>query len=78
VFGRLIGGWLMDGMEGAARSLGFCCYFLGSFLRFAFRQKRCGSLQRRDFYGKGFGWTFICLNTSPVTTTDRRFSKVSE
>src|SRR5438876_9545176 len=31
VFGRLIGGWLMDDMEGRySFMLGFCCYFLGS------------------------------------------------
>jgi MFS family permease len=65
VFGRLIGGWLMDAMEGRfAFMLGFCCYFLGSFLAIRVSPEQlwiayCAAI----LYGTGFGWTFICLNT---------------
>jgi MFS family permease len=65
VFGRLIGGWLMDGMEGRyAFMLGFCCYFLGSFLAIRVSPEAlwiayCAAI----LYGTGFGWTFICLST---------------
>jgi MFS family permease len=65
VFGRLIGGWLMDAMEGRyAFMLGFCCYFLGSFL--AIRASPEGlwvAYSAAILYGTGFGWTFICLTT---------------
>src|ERR1700674_1202773 len=65
VFGRLIGGWLMDGMEGRyAFMLGLCCYFLGSFL--AIRVSPAAlwiAYSAAILYGTGFGWSFICLNT---------------
>ena len=65
VFGRLIGGWLMDGMEGRyAFMLGFCCYFLGSFLAVRVSPDGLGiAYLAAILYGTGFGWTFICLNT---------------
>ena len=55
----------MDAIEGRfAFMLGFCCYFLGSFL--AIRVSP-GALwiaySAAILYGIGFGWTFICLNT---------------
>ena len=65
VFGRLIGGWLMDRMVARyAFMLGLCLYFLGSFL--AIRVSP-GALwiaySAAMLYGVAFGWTFICLNT---------------
>src|SRR6266446_6371459 len=65
VFGRLIGGWLMDGMEGRyAFMLGFCCYFLGSFLAIRVSPEALRiAYSAAILYGTGFGWTFICLNT---------------
>jgi len=65
VFGRLIGGWLMDAMEGRyAFMLGFCCYFLGSFLAIRVSPNTLWvAYSAAIFYGTGFGWTFICLNT---------------
>ena len=65
VFGRLIGGWLMDGMEGRyAFMLGFCCYFLGSFLAIRVSPEALRiAYGAAILYGTGFGWTFICLNT---------------
>jgi len=65
VFGRLIGGWLMDAMEGRyAFMLGFCCYFLGSFLAIRVSPEALWiAYTAAILYGTGFGWTFICLNT---------------
>ena len=65
VFGRLIGGWLMDGMEGRyAFMLGFCCYFLGSFLAIRVSPEALWiAYAAAILYGTGFGWTFICFNT---------------
>ena len=65
VFGRLIGGLLMDAMEGRyAFMLGFCCYFLGSFLAIRVSPEALWiAYSAAILYGTGFGWTFICLNT---------------
>ena len=65
VFGRLIGGWLMDAMEGRyAFMLGFFCYFLGSFLAIRVSPEALWiAYSAAMLYGTGFGWTFICLNT---------------
>ncbi len=65
VFGRLIGGWLMDAMEGRfAFMLGFFCYFLGSFLAIRVSPEALWiAYSAAILYGTGFGWTFICLNT---------------
>jgi MFS family permease len=62
VFGRLIGGWLMDVMEGRyAFLLGFCSYFLGSFLAIRVSPEALWIAYRAAIlYGTGFGWTF-CL-----------------
>lgn len=77
VFGRLIGGWLMDLMVARyAFILGLCCYFLGSFL--AVRVSP-GALRiaynSAMLYGIGFGWSFICLNT---VTGLLRSSRISQ
>ena len=65
VFGRLIGGWLMDAMEGRyAFMLGFCCYFLGSFLAIRVSPEAIWiAYSAAVLYGTGFGWTFICMTT---------------
>jgi MFS family permease len=65
VFGRLIGGWLMDGIEGRyAFMLGLCCYFLGSFLAIRVSPEELWiAYSAAILYGTGFGWTFICMST---------------
>ena len=65
VFGRLIGGWLMDAIEGRyAFMLGFCCYFVGSFLAIRVSPEALWiAYTAAILYGTGFGWTFICFNT---------------
>ena len=65
VFGRLIGGWLMDAIEVRyAFMLGFCCYFLGSFLAIRVSPEALWiAYTAAILYGTGFGWTFICFNT---------------
>lgn len=65
VFGRLIGGWLMDAMEGRfAFMMGFCCYFLGSFMAIRVSPEVLWiAYSAAILYGTGFGWTFICLTT---------------
>jgi len=65
VFGRFIGGWLMDRMVARyAFMLGLCLYFVGSFLAIRVAPSAlwiayCAAI----LYGLAFGWTFICLNT---------------
>jgi MFS family permease len=65
VFGRLIGGWLMDRLVARFNfMLGLCLYFLGSF--FAIRvspETLWIAYIAAISYGVAFGWTFICLNT---------------
>lgn len=66
VAGRLIGGWMMDRLAARfAFIMGLCCYFFGSLL--ALRVSP-GALwiayAAAIFYGTGFGWTFVCLNTA--------------
>jgi MFS family permease len=65
VFGRLIGGWLMDRLAARyAFMLGLCCYFLGSFLAIRVSADALWIAYAAAFlYGLAFGWTFICLNT---------------
>ena len=65
VFGRLIGGWLMDRMVARyAFMLGLCCYFLGSFLAIRVSPDALWiAYNAAILYGTAFGWTFICLNT---------------
>lgn len=65
VFGRLLGGWLMDRMAARyAFMLGLCCYFLGSFLAIRVSADALWiAYGAALLYGLAFGWTFICLNT---------------
>jgi len=82
VFGRLIGGWLMDGngRPPTRFMLGFCCYFLGSFLAIRASRKRCGSLTGLAIlYGTGFGWTIYLPEYGHCTTYGpAHFPKVTE
>src|SRR5438445_200744 len=44
--------------------LGFCCYFLGSFLAMRVSPEALWiAFSAAILYGTGFGWTFVCLNT---------------
>jgi MFS family permease len=65
VFGRLLGGWLMDRMIARfAFMMGLCCYFLGSFLAIRVSSDALWiAYSAAILYGVAFGWTFICLNT---------------
>jgi len=65
VFGRLIGGWLMDRMVARyAFMLGLCCYFLGSFLAIRVSPDALWiAYAAAIIYGTAFGWSFICMNT---------------
>jgi MFS family permease len=65
VFGRLLGGWLMDRMIARfAFMMGLCCYFLGSFLAIRVSLDALWiAYSAAILYGVAFGWTFICLNT---------------
>jgi MFS family permease len=66
VLGRLIGGWLMDRLPARyAFMLGLCCYFFGSVLAINVNAHALWiAYLAAVFYGTGFGWTFICLNTA--------------
>lgn len=65
IAGRLISGWLMDRIPARfVMMLGFCCYFVGSFLAI----KASPSTLTLAFiaaicYGAGFGWCFVAQQT---------------
>jgi MFS family permease len=65
VGGRLIGGLLMDRLAARyAFMLGLCCYFAGSVLALRVHPHAMWiAYTAAIFYGTGFGWTFVCLNT---------------
>jgi MFS family permease len=65
VGGRLIGGLLMDRLAARyAFMLGLCCYFAGSVLALRVHPDAMWiAYTAAIFYGTGFGWTFVCLNT---------------
>jgi MFS family permease len=65
VFGRLVGGWLMDRMAArVAFMMGLFCYVLGSFLAVRVSADALWmAYGAAILYGTGFGWSFICLNT---------------
>lgn len=65
IFGRLIGGWLMDRMPARyAFMLGLCCYFVGSALAMILTKDTLFmAYTAAVLYGAGFGWTFVCMNT---------------
>jgi hypothetical protein len=45
--------------------LGLCCYFLGSILAINVHSNALGvAYAAAIWYGTGFGWTFVCLNTT--------------
>jgi len=66
IAGRLIGGVLMDKMAARfAFMAGISCYLLGSFLAINITSSTlmlayCAAI----LYGAGFGWSFVCLNTT--------------
>ncbi len=66
VGGRLIGGWLMDRLPARVAFMsGFCCYLAGSVLALnVSRHVLWIAFLAAILYGTGFGWTFICMNTS--------------
>jgi MFS family permease len=66
VEGRLVGGWLMDRLTARfAFILGLCCYFLGSVLAISVNSHALWiAYAAAILYGTGFGWTFVCLNTT--------------
>jgi MFS family permease len=66
VEGRLIGGWLMDRLTARfAFILGLCCYFIGSVLAISVHSRSLWiAYAAAVLYGTGFGWTFVCLNTT--------------
>jgi len=66
VGGRLIGGWLMDRLTARfAFMMGLCCYFVGSMLAISVNSHSLLiAYIAAILYGVGFGWTFVCLNTS--------------
>jgi MFS family permease len=66
VGGRLVGGWLMDRLTARfAFMMGLCCYFLGSVLAMgAGPHALWFAYVAAVLYGTGFGWTFVCLNTT--------------
>ena len=66
VEGRLVGGWLMDRLRARfAFMLGLCCYFLGSILAINVHSNGLWvAYTAAILYGTGFGWTFVCLNTT--------------
>lgn len=66
VAGRLVGGWLMDRVAARfAFMLGLCCYLAGSVLAVLVDPRAIWiSYAAAILYGTGFGWTFVCLNTT--------------
>lgn len=66
IFGRLIGGWLMDKISARyAFMLGLCCYFVGSVLAINLTKDTMIMVYAAGImYGGAFGWSWVCLNTT--------------
>jgi len=66
IFGRLIGGWLMDKMSARfAFILGLCCYFIGSVMAiYLTKETLIMAYAAGILYGGAFGWSWVCLNTT--------------
>lgn len=66
IFGRLIGGWLMDKMSARfAFILGLCCYFAGSVMAVYLTKDTLVMVYTAGIlYGGAFGWSWVCLNTT--------------
>lgn len=66
IFGRLIGGWLMDKMSARyAFILGLCCYFAGSVMAiYLAKENLIMAYTAGILYGCAFGWSWVCLNTT--------------
>jgi MFS family permease len=65
IVGRLISGWLMDRIAARyAFMLGFCCYFVGSFLALQVSPTAMMTMYfAAILYGAGFGWCFVAQQT---------------
>lgn len=66
IFGRLIGGWLMDMISARfAFILGLSCYFIGSLLAISLSKDSLTMVYLAGIlYGCAFGWSWVCLNTT--------------
>lgn len=66
LFGRLIGGWLMDRMSARyAFALGLCFYLVGSLIAINLTPEALNLAYLAGMsYGCAFGWAFVCLNTT--------------
>jgi MFS family permease len=66
IFGRLIGGWLMDKISARyAFMLGLCCYFIGSILAMNLTKDTMFMVYAAGvLYGAAFGWSWVCLQTT--------------
>lgn len=66
LFGRLIGGWLMDWMSARyAFALGLSFYLLGSLIAINLTPEALNFAYLAGMlYGCAFGWSFVCLNTT--------------
>lgn len=66
LFGRLIGGWLMDWMSARyAFALGLSFYLLGSLMAINLTAAALAPAYLAGMlYGCAFGWSFVCLNTT--------------
>lgn len=66
LFGRLIGGWLMDRMSARyAFALGLSFYLAGSLTAVSLTPEALNLAYLTGMlYGCAFGWSFVCLNTT--------------
>lgn len=66
LFGRLIGGWLMDRMSARyAFALGLSFYLAGSLIAINLTPEALNLAYLAGMlYGFAFGWAFVCLNTT--------------
>lgn len=66
LFGRLIGGWLMDRMSARyAFALGLSFYVAGSLIAISLTPEALNLAYLAGMlYGGAFGWAFVCLNTT--------------
>lgn len=66
LFGRLIGGWLMDRMSARyAFALGLSFYVIGSLIAIRLTPETLNLAYLAGMlYGCAFGWAFVCLNTT--------------
>jgi len=65
LFGRLIGGWLMDTVEARIAFIsGLVFYVIGSIISINMVQGNLAMAYAASaFYGLAFGWAFVCMQT---------------